>query len=149
MEANRCFNVICTVDSNNNDNIISEEFNVHIDWSGYSKTSLYSYSADILKKTDYKLSIVSPSISVNVTPDSVIYRYIEIKLNINSIRSHSRYFNMGCWYDWSYFRWYGFDQNITTMIIIMLYLSECDMTYITDAGSDITPSHSNTIPLKY
>ena len=81
MKENLNFNLIYSVESNDNDNNVVEEVNVHIDWGGLSKTSLSRYPREVLKKIAYRLLIGSPSISVKVTSESIIHRYTEIKLD--------------------------------------------------------------------
>ena len=102
--ANRHFKLICTIDSNKELDSIPEDINVHINWGGHSKTPLANYPSEILKKFAYRLFICSPNIGGKIDPDSVIHGYTEIKLDGNIIYSHPRYSNIGCWYDWDFFR---------------------------------------------
>ena len=104
MKANRSFKVIYNINPNENDGNVSEKNHVHIDWGGQSKIPLSSHPAKILKKIAYRLFIGSPDIGGNIIPDYVTHVYSEIKLDVYSIRLYPIYSNMGCWYDWAYFR---------------------------------------------
>ncbi len=98
--ANRLSKLLCSVETNDNDQSIPEEVNVHIDWGGQSNKPLSTYPTNIFQKVTYHLFIGSLNIGGKVTPDSVIHGYTEIKLDGNIIRSHPRYSNIGAWYDW-------------------------------------------------
>jgi hypothetical protein len=91
------------------------------------------------------LFIGSPNIGGNIAPESVIHGYTEIKLDGNIICSHPSYSNIGCWYDWAFFRWQGFEREITARIMMILDLSKCEINYERDVNPDITSAARNAI----
>ena len=95
-----------------------------------------------MKKIDYWLFIESLSIGGKITTDSVVHGYTE-NIDVHIFRSHPSYSNTGCWYDWTYFRWQGFEQIFFARIMMILDLSECDISYETDIDPDIILFHSN------
>ena len=70
-----------------------------------------------------------------ITP-SKIHGYTEITLNGNIYRCHPFYANTGSWYDWAFFRWDGFDSNIPARILMILDLTQCDISTEVDVDQD-------------
>ena len=95
-----------------NDEIIAEEINVHIDWVGKSRTSFRSYPEQLLKTVAARLYISSPNIGGKVMNQSIVHGYTEITVNDNICCCYPFNVNTGIWYDWEYFRWEGFDSNM-------------------------------------
>ena len=127
-----------TIDSNDND-IISENVNVHIDWGVLSQTPLLNFPNDILMSVAHRLYIGSAHIGGKVSPISVVNGYTEIEINGALYRSHPCYVKKGCWYDWEYFNWEGFDTPIAARIIVILDLSECEIVHNMEHNPDTLP----------
>ena len=132
----RRYKIICSTEHNENEKIIAEEVNVHIDWGGQSRTPFRSYPEQLLKKVAARLYIGSPNIGGKVTYQSIVHGYTEITVNNNMYRCHPFYANTGSWYDWAYFRWDGFDSCIPARLLMILDLSECEINYEVDIDQD-------------
>ena len=136
--SNPRFKMSVTIEHNDND-IVEEIINVHIDWGGLSKTPLLNFPNEILKKIAHRLYIGSAHIGGKVTPNSVVRGYTEIIKDGILYRSHPCYTKKGCWYDWAYFNWEGFDTPIAARIIMILDLSECNIVHHMDQDPDTIP----------
>ena len=66
-----------TIEYNDND-IVAEIVNVHIDWGCLSKAPLLNFPNAILKKITHRLYIGSAHIGGKVSPNSVVRGYTEI-----------------------------------------------------------------------
>ena len=142
------YKLICSMEHNENDSNIAEEINVHIDWGGQSKTPVRSYPEQLLKTVASRLYIGSPNIGGKVVNQSIVHGYTEITLNDNIYRCHPFYANTGSWYDWAYFKWEGSEASIPARILMILDLSECEISYEVDFDEDEASdiAHVATIP---
>ena len=142
------YKLICTIENNENDDEIAEEVNVHIDWGGQSRTPLMSYPEELLKSVAARLYIGSPNLGGKIVSPSTVHGYTEVTLNGNMYRCHPFYANTGSWYDWAFFRWEGFDSNIPGRILMILDLTECEISEDVDIDQDqiATASHVARIP---
>ena len=75
--SNPRFKMSVTIEHNDND-IVEEIINVHIDWGGLSKTPLLNFPNEILKKIVHRLYIGSAHIGGKVTHNSVVRGYTDI-----------------------------------------------------------------------
>ena len=91
VESKPRFNLIYNIEYGDNDDDMTEEVNVHIDWGGQSKTTLMNLPRELLKKVSCWLFIGSPEIGGKVLPNSIIYGYTEIKHNGIIYIAHSCY----------------------------------------------------------
>lgn len=53
------------------------------------------------------------------------------------------------WNDWAYFNWKGFDTPMAVRIIVILYLSECEIIHRIDQEPDILLDSTNDIIIPY
>jgi len=74
---------------------------------------------------------------------SIVNGYTEVVINGNTFRAHPCYCKKGCWYDWAYFKWQGFESPIPARIIMIIDLTECDITYDMDQDPDTIPDDAN------
>ena len=132
------FKMIVTIDQNDNV-IVGETVNVNIDWGGDSKIPLLNFPNEILKKVATRLYIGSAHIGGKVSPNSVVNGYTEIVQDGHLYRSHPCYAKKGCWYDWAYFNWDGFEKPIAARIMMIIDLSECDIVHTMDQDPDTIP----------
>ena len=138
------YNLICDIDFNDNNNDqLQDNINVHIDWGGQSQTPVKSYPIDLLKLVAARLFIGSNNIGGKLVNGSVVPGYTEIKMKNNTYRCHPFFANIGGWYDWAYFSWEGYDNNIAARILMILDLSECDISYEPDVDPDIMNQNKN------
>ena len=81
---------------------------------------------------------------------SIVHGYTEITANDNIYRCHPLYVNTGSWYDWAYFRWEGFNSCIPARLLMILDLSESEISYEVDIDIDqdqvSTIAHVATLP---
>ena len=119
----RGYEIMCSIEHDENNEIIAEEINVHINWGVKSQTPVCSYPEQLLKIVAARLHIGSPSIGGKVTNHSIDHGCTEITFNNNIYRCHPFYVNTGSWYDWAYFRWEGFEYCIPTRLLMVFDLS--------------------------
>ena len=91
---------------------IPEVLKYHVDWGGISRTPLLNSPREILNNIAHRLFLGSPHIGGNLSSTSIVDIYTEIKKDGHISRAHPCYSNKGCWYDWVYFNWYGYDNPI-------------------------------------
>ena len=96
-----------------------------------------SYPIDLLKLVAGRLFIGSSNIGGKLVNGSVVPGYTEVKMNNNIYRCHPYFANTGGWYDWAYFSWDGYDNYIAARILMILDLTECDISYEPDVDPDI------------
>ena len=79
---------------------------------------------------------------------SIFHGYTKTIVNENIHRCHPFYANTGSWYDWVYSRWEGFDSYIPERLLMILDLSECEISYEVDIDQDqvSTIAHVATLP---
>ena len=85
--------LIYEIDYIDNDQEITEEVNINIDWEGSSKTSLLDYSLGILKKIAHRWFIGYPYICGKISPYFSVSGYTEIKKICYHIQISSILFN--------------------------------------------------------
>ena len=137
------YKLICDIDYNDNNNYgLEETIDVRVDWGGQALTPVKSFPTNLLKLVAARLFIGSNNIGGKLVNGSVVPGYTEIKVNNNTYRCHPFYANTGSWYDWAYFSWEGYDNNIPARILMILDLSECDISY----EPDIHPDQINHTP---
>ena len=136
------FKMKVNIEYNDND-VVGENVNVHIDWGGDSKTPLLNFPNEILKKVAHRLYIGSAHIGGKVSSNSVVMGYTEIMKDGILYRSHPCYAKKGCWYDWAYFNWDGFDKPIAARIMMIIDLSECDIIHTMDQDPDTIPNDAS------
>jgi len=143
------YTLICTIENIENDNDVTEEVNVHIDWGGQSRTPVMSYPQELLKSVAARLYIGSPNIGGKIVCPSTVNGYTGVTLNGNIYRCHPFYGNTGSWYDWAFFRWEGFDCNIPAKILMILDLTECEICEDVDISPDQTDTTSHAIRIPH
>ena len=136
------FKLKVTIEPSDNDDV-TEVVSVHVDWGNKSKTPLLNFPREVLKKIAHRLYIGSPHIGGKIAPHSIVHGYTEVVINGNTFRAHPCYSKKGCWYDWAYFKWHGFDVSIPARIIMIIDLSNCDITYEMDQDPDTIPDDAN------
>ena len=130
------YKLVCSVESNENDNTIAEEVNVHIDWGGQSRTPVRSYPQDLLKTVAARLYIGSPNIGGKISNPSIIHGYTEVSIGDNIYRCHPFYANTGHWFDWANFRWEGYESYVPARLLMILDLTDCEINYEADIDQD-------------
>ena len=136
------FKLKVTIEPSDNDDV-TEVVSVHVDWGTKSKTPILNFPREVLKKIAHRLYIGSPHIGGKIAPHSIVHGYTEVVINGNTFRAHPCYSKKGCWYDWAYFKWHGFDVSIPARIIMIIDLSNCDITYEMDQDPDTIPDDAN------
>ena len=68
VESKPRFNLICEIKYGDNDDYMTKEINVCINWGGQSKTPLMTFPRKLLKKVVYQLFIGSPEIGGKLFP---------------------------------------------------------------------------------
>ena len=104
-----------------------------------------NYPREILLKIASRLYIGSPHIGGKISHDSVVKGYTEIEKGGNLYRSHPCFHKRGCWYDWAYFQWHGFDKPIAARIMMIIDLSECDIIHNMDQDPDTIPDDAEQL----
>ena len=73
-----------------------------------------------------------PYIGGKFSSTSIIDGYTEIKKYGHIFRAHPCYSKKGCWYDWAYFNWQGYDNPIPDRIMTIIDLSYCKIIHEMD-----------------
>ena len=141
------FKLKVNIESNHNGDV-TEITHVHLDWGGQSKTPLLNFLREILKQIGHRLYIRSPHISGKISPRSTVNGFTEVLIHGNLFKSHPCYTKKGSWYDWAYFRWYGFEEPIAARILIIIDIIECEILNHMDQDPDTLPddAHLRIIP---
>ena len=79
----------CDVISNEHDDEIAEEINVHIDWGGQNNTPCHNFPRDVLQKVAHRLFVGSPNIGGILQANSKVKGYTELKQDEVLYRAHS------------------------------------------------------------
>jgi hypothetical protein len=122
-----------------------ETIDVIIDWGGKSRTPLLNFPHEVLKTVSSRLYIGSPNIGGKVDHNSVIPGYTEIVHKNITYRCHPCYSKKGCWYDWAYFKWQGYDDPIPGRLMMVLDFTKANIIYDTDENPD-AEGGANDIP---
>ena len=93
--------------------------------------------------------IGSPEIGGKVLPNSIIYGYTEIKHNGIIYRAHPCYQTKGSWYDWAYFKWDGYEQSITSRIMMIIDLIDAEITDECEINNDGEHSSRAVKPIRH
>ena len=110
-----------------------DHLNVHLDWGKKDKIPLLNYPKELQKRLFARLFIGSPNIGGKVLlHEDVTTRipcHTELKVGSHIFRAHPCYSKKGCWYDWANFRWEGYDAPIPAKIMMIVDLSQTDISY--------------------
>ena len=126
----------CDVTSNEHDDNIAEEVDVHIDWGGQTKTPCHNFPRDVLQKLAHRLFVGSPNIGGILAANSKVKGYTELKKDSILYRAHPSYKMRGDWYDWGLFNWAGFSDPIPAKMIMIIDLTECVIQNVADFNPD-------------
>ena len=130
-----------TTGTENNSNLV-DHLNVHLDWGKKDKIPLLNYPKELQKRLFARLFIGSPNIGGKVLlHEGVTTRipcYTEVKVGSNIYRAHPCYSKKGCWYDWAYFEWQGYDAPIPAKILMIVDLTKTDISYDADIDPNST-----------
>ena len=113
-----------------------DAFDVNMDWGGASKTPLHTYSKVLLIRLTSRLFIGTPNIGGKVEPNQVVPGLTTVKVDDVIYRAHPSFSNKGCWYDWAYFDWEGFDDPIVARIMMIVDLTNVEINVEPDIDPD-------------
>ena len=108
-----------------------------------------SYPQELLKLVAAKLYIGSSNIGGKILSPSKVNGFTGITLNGNIYRCHPFYANTGSWYNWAFFRWEGFESNIPARILMILDLSECEISTEVEVDQEDTHTVSHVAQITH
>ena len=119
-----------------------DHLNVHLDWGTKDKIPLLNYPKELQKRLFARLFIGSPNIGGKVVLHEHVSTRIpchtEVKVGSNIFRAHPCYSKKGCWYDWAYFEWQGYDAPIPAKILMIVDLTDMEISYDPDINPNTT-----------
>ena len=122
------------------DNQARDVFHCSLDWGGRNKIPLFNIPLELQKRLFMRLFVGSPNIGgkVRLTDDSTVRIpcFTEFKVNNVLYRAHPCFSKKGCWYDWAYFDWHGYEHPIAARILMVVDLTDVDLTYQVDLPPD-------------
>ena len=107
-----------------------------VNWGGNSRTPMLNFPHDLLKKIANRLFIGSPNFGGKIDTNTHIPGYTEIIIEDIIYRAHPCYTNKGCWYDWAYFQWHGYDSPVAARIMMILDFTDINIMYNVDCDPD-------------
>ena len=137
-----------TFEDTDNENEI-RNINVKVDWGGITRTPVLNFPHELLKRIANRLFIGSPHIGGKVDTNSSIPGYTEIVKDEVIYRAHPCYTNKGCWYDWAYFEWEGYENPIPARIMMILDLTDINIIYDIDCDPDNLTHDPDNVTLKH
>ena len=79
----------------------------------------------------------------------IVDGYTETDKDEHIFRAHLCYSKKGCWYDWGYFNWQGYDNPNPDIIMMIIDLNHCEIIHEMDQDPDSIPGSAGDMVIPY